>query len=127
MMRDYQYHGYTPRQGDIITVNLDPQVGREIKKRRPVVVVSSDGYNAKTGFVQACPITHIIRKRAGFFSMNTRHVTGQVNAIQLRSLDFISERRAIKKVDELDPETFGKVAQFIRFIFDFDQVIDFGE
>jgi mRNA interferase MazF len=59
--------------------------------------------------------------------MNTRHVTGQVNAIQLRSLDFISERRAIKKVDELDPETFGKVAQFIRFIFDFDQVIDFGE
>jgi mRNA interferase MazF len=31
-----------PRRGDIWYVDLDPTVGAEIKKRRPVVVISSD-------------------------------------------------------------------------------------
>jgi mRNA interferase MazF len=36
----------SPRQGEIWYVNLDPTVGVEIKKARPVVVISSDALNS---------------------------------------------------------------------------------
>ena len=32
----------SPRRGDVWRVNLDPTIGAEIRKTRPVVVVSSD-------------------------------------------------------------------------------------
>jgi mRNA interferase MazF len=36
----------SPKQGEIWYVNLEPTVGVEIKKARPVVVVSSDALNS---------------------------------------------------------------------------------
>jgi mRNA interferase MazF len=36
----------SPRQGEIWYVNLEPTVGVEIKKARPVVVISSDAINS---------------------------------------------------------------------------------
>ncbi|WP_225425034.1 type II toxin-antitoxin system PemK/MazF family toxin [Lentilactobacillus parafarraginis] len=62
MSRD-SYRGYTPEQGDIVYVTFDPQSGREIKKRRPALVVSATPYNRATGFVQICPIISTIRHR----------------------------------------------------------------
>lgn len=37
-----QARGHRPRRGEVWTVPLDPTVGSEIQKTRPVVVVSSD-------------------------------------------------------------------------------------
>lgn len=34
-----------PRRGEIWWVNLEPTVGSEIRKKRPVVVISSDAIN----------------------------------------------------------------------------------
>ena len=34
----------TPARGDVWVVNLDPTIGAEIKKPRPAVIVSSDGF-----------------------------------------------------------------------------------
>lgn len=122
------YRGYTPEQGDIVYVTFDPQSDREIKKRRPALVVSATPYNRATGFVQICPITSTIRHRPGFFTLtDQKAVSGQVNAIQLRSVDFLSSHKNIVKVEAIDPRTFGEIAQFIRFIFDFDQILDFGD
>ena len=28
----FQIHGYTPQRGDIVAINFDPSIGREIKK-----------------------------------------------------------------------------------------------
>jgi len=38
-----------PRQGEIWLASLDPTVGDEIQKRRPVLVVSRDEVNARSG------------------------------------------------------------------------------
>jgi len=53
---------YKARQGDIITLNLNPQAGREQNGRRPALVVSSDEHNDTTnGNVMVCPITNTKR------------------------------------------------------------------
>jgi mRNA interferase MazF len=35
-----------PKRGEIWQVNLDPTIGQEIEKKRPVIVISSDIYNS---------------------------------------------------------------------------------
>jgi len=45
------------RRGGIYLAALDPVVGREISKTRPVVVVSNDKNNEFSGTVTILPIT----------------------------------------------------------------------
>lgn len=48
---------YTPKQGDVIFVDFNPQKGHEQKGVRPALVVSSALFNEKTGLALVCPIT----------------------------------------------------------------------
>lgn len=50
-----------PKQFDIFWVNLDPTIGREMKKTRPCVIVSPDELNDNLGTVLVAPLTHTIR------------------------------------------------------------------
>ena len=45
------------RRGDLFWANLDPTIGVEIKKRRPVVVVSNNAINQYSQLVIIVPIT----------------------------------------------------------------------
>ena len=38
-----------PKYGDIIVIDFDPQIGVEMKKRRPAIVVSADEFQKRTG------------------------------------------------------------------------------
>lgn len=73
------------KQGDIIYVDFEPAKGSEIKKRRPVVVVSRDEYSRGTNLMIVCPITSTIKKAPYLVSIkqsflkegskiNTKHV-----------------------------------------------------
>ena len=50
------------QQFDIIWVNLDPTVGKEIKKTRPCVVVSPDELNDNLDTLIVVPLTRTIKK-----------------------------------------------------------------
>jgi mRNA interferase MazF len=55
------------RRGDIRIVNLDPVVGSEAAKRRPVVIVSNDGANTtaarlERGVVTVVPVTSNVQR-----------------------------------------------------------------
>lgn len=52
---------YTPEQGDIITLEFDPQAGHEQKGRRPAIVVSNNTFNNFTKIAMVCPITNTNR------------------------------------------------------------------
>jgi mRNA interferase MazF len=45
------------RRGDVVWANLDPTVGVEIQKTRPVIVVSNDEINAHSRLVVVVPLT----------------------------------------------------------------------
>ncbi|EMC26773.1 transcriptional regulator [Streptococcus mutans ST1] len=49
---------YIPQKQDLVWLDFDPSAGREIQKRRPALVISSQAYARQTGFVAVCPITH---------------------------------------------------------------------
>jgi mRNA interferase MazF len=80
---------FVPAAGDIITLNFDPQAGKEMMKRRPALVVSPKEFNAKMGFAWVCPITSTPSRHAFHFSLPVGlGFQGTVVVEQLRSLDF---------------------------------------
>ena len=45
------------RRGDVVGANLDPTIGVEIKKTRPVIVVSNDSINQLSQLVVVVSLT----------------------------------------------------------------------
>lgn len=52
-----QHYAISPKRGDIWLVDLGVNVGAEMNKERPCVVVSYDEYNDKSGLTTIIPIT----------------------------------------------------------------------
>jgi mRNA interferase MazF len=52
---------YIPSRGDIAWLDLDPTLGREQQKRRPVLILSPAKYHIKTSLALIVPITSQIK------------------------------------------------------------------
>lgn len=120
----YDINGYTPKQGDIVWINFNPSAGREIRKKRPALVISSDAYNASTGFIQVCPITSTKQIRRGFIKLSDEHNTkGIINAMQIKGFDFLSKERAVTYIERATAAELGMTAQIVSSIFSFDDLM----
>jgi len=49
---------WAPERGDIIWINHNPSVGREIPDQYPMLVTSTQAFNRKTGIVIGFAMTH---------------------------------------------------------------------
>jgi mRNA interferase MazF len=108
---------YTPEQGDIITLEFDPQAGHEQKGRRPALVVSNATFNNFTGIAIVCPITNTNRGFPLHISLDDRTTTnGVVMCEQVKSLD-ISARNAVfkeKAPDDIVDEVLDVIIGFVE-------------
>ena len=92
------------RRGDIFVAALDPAVGREISKTRPVLIVSNDQNNRFSATVTILPITSGSLKRIYPFEVLLPAGTGnlpkdsKVKADQIRTLD---KTRLMKQIGSL--------------------------
>ena len=80
---------YIPDRGDVVWVDLNPQMGHEQSGRRPGLVISPLSYNAKVGLAILCPLTS---QAKGYpFEIKIPEglpVQGVVLADQIKSLDW---------------------------------------
>ncbi|EMC00728.1 type II toxin-antitoxin system PemK/MazF family toxin [Streptococcus mutans] len=110
---------YIPQKQDLVWLDFDLSADREIQKRRPALVISSQAYARQTGFVAVCPITHGQEKlEAQNLLVDLSHPTidGFVNPFQLHTFDY--RARNIQKIGQLDTEAFQKVVQLYQYIFE---------
>jgi mRNA interferase MazF len=93
------------KRGDIFLAALDPVMGREISKTRPVVVVSNDKNNEFSGTMTILPITSKNTQAAYPFEvfLPRGHANlpkdSKIKADQIRTLD---KSRLIKQLGALD-------------------------
>ena len=94
-------------RGDIYLAALDPVVGREIAKTRPVIVVSNNINNMYAGTVTVLPITSKKLKKTYPFELllpkGTRNLPqdSKAKADQIRTLD---KTRLVKHIGKLKKE-----------------------
>ncbi len=108
------------KRGEIWLVNLDPVLGAEIRKTRPVVIVNSDT-------IGVLPIRLIapITEWKDYFAGNVWHVKLEPNAtngltkpsvvdtLQLRGID---TQRFVRKLGEVSPQTMRTIVVAIAAV-----------
>lgn len=90
---------------------LDPTVGREIAKTRPVVVVSLDVLNRVLDTVVVCPFT--TKLHPGWRSRLPVKCDGKPAEIAVDQIRTISTQRLLRKVDAINPTAAEKLRQLI--------------
>jgi len=76
------------KQGNIIWLDFDPQIGHERKGRRPALVVSNDTFNNFSKLAIVCPITNVDKSHPFHVKINDKtKTTGVILCDQVRTLD----------------------------------------
>ena len=102
----------TIKRGEIHLASLDPTIGREISKTRPVVIVSNNVNNQFSGAITVLPITSKNLKKIYPFEVKLLKGAGnlpkvsKVRADQIRTLD---KRRIIKRIGILSDESMVSI------------------
>jgi mRNA interferase MazF len=99
---------------DVFLVNLDPTLGKEIKKTRPALIISPDEMNAHISTVIIAPMTTKGRPYPSRVSCNFQRKDGQIILDQIRTVDKL---RLVKKLGRLDKNTSSKVLSVLQEIF----------
>ena len=83
------------KRGDIYFANLDPTVGSEIKKKRPVLIVSNNANNKLSTTVTIVPITSNTKKVYPFEVLLETQNTGlqKLSKAQCHQIRTISKLR----------------------------------
>lgn len=100
-----------PRRYDIYIANLDPTVGSEIRKTRPVVIVSQNEMNQFLNTVVVCPLTTTLHIR--WRSRLQVRCAGQNAEIAIDQIRTISKRRLRRRIDSLSSEDAARLRQII--------------
>ena len=76
------------KQGNIILVDFDPQLGHEQKGRRPALVISNDLFNKFSEMAIVCPITNTGKNHPLHVKLNTETKTkGVILCDQIKTMD----------------------------------------
>src|SRR5439155_3935128 len=95
-----------PVRGSVYLVQLDPSIGREIRKTRPAVVISNDHMNELAATVLVMPITAgqydyyhwiALKPPEGGLTKASSIVTEQIRAVD--------KRRLRRRLGAVRPET----------------------
>ena len=98
---------YTPKRGDVVWLEFDPQKGREIQKTRPALTISPYSYNLKTGLGLFMPITSQIKGYPFEIIIDYEEIHGAVLCDHIRSLDW--KARKAKFILHLPTSIFDEV------------------
>ena len=99
---------------DIYYVNLDPTIGREIKKTRPCVIISPNEMNYNIATVIIAPLTSRLRNYPNQVLCKVEGKQGQIVLDQIRTVDKI---RFIKRIGTLNIITRTKVLNVLKEMF----------
>jgi mRNA interferase MazF len=93
-------------QYQVFLVNLNPTIGREIKKTRPCLVVSPNEMNKYIGTVIIAPMTTKSHDYPSRVPVTFQDKQAWIVLDQIRTVD---KRRLVKRIGKIDVRTIARV------------------
>lgn len=110
------------RQFEIWLADLNPRIGTEPGKKRPVLVVQSDILNKLNHpSTLICPLTTNVQLEADILRVHVDHNTSfldKASDIMIDQIRAIDNKRLIEKIGQLSQKQAKKVKTNIDIVFD---------
>ncbi|MEA4845818.1 MAG: type II toxin-antitoxin system PemK/MazF family toxin [Clostridiaceae bacterium] len=106
---------YVPKQGDIIWITLDPQLGHEQKGRRPGLVISNDYFTKMTGLIVLCPITKTDNGFPLHLKLSGYNTYGFIMVEHVKSMDY--NERDVEYIEALHQDDLIEVLSVLNACF----------
>ncbi len=122
LKQQHQMDWMKMKRGEIYFANLDPTVGSEIKKKRPVLIVSNNANNKAASTVTIVPITSNTSKVYPFEVMLETKDSGlqKISKAQCHQIRTISKIRIAGKAAGLaSKEIMSKINTALKLHLDF--------
>jgi mRNA interferase MazF len=112
------------KAGEIYWVNLDPTIGNEIKKRRPVVVLNG-GHDKHLKLAIVFPVTawsSYLKKNPFFVSLepNTKNGLKKKSVVDCFQIRAVSHNRFVEKIGEISKDEINQIKESITLILDIE-------
>ena len=109
-----------PKNGEIFIADLNPSFGREIHKKRPVLIISNNVLNQVLPTVIVIPFSSIIPQFIGpdIVKINKQKGLNKQSTIIVNQLRSIDKERLVKKVGKLSKTNSQEVEEAIKIVLD---------
>lgn len=112
------------KQFEIWIADLNPQIGSEPGKTRPVLVLQTNLLNkAQHPSTIICPITSKVKIEANILRVHIKKSEANLNIdsdIMIDQIRAIDNKRFVKKIGEIPENIFNKVKENISIVLDLD-------
>ncbi len=108
---------------EVWLANLDPSIGTETGKTRPVLIVQTDILNKIHPSTLICPITTNVKSESQILRVHLKKGMAKVKEncdVMIDQLRAIDNRRLIKKIGDLPKELSEKVKENIKIVLDLE-------
>jgi len=111
------------KQFEIWIADLNPRIGTEAGKIRPVIVVQTDLLNKEHPSTIVCPITTNVNPDSEILRVHLKKSKFGIKEecdIMIDQVRAIDNKRLVKKVGTVDSDTADKVRENLKIILDLD-------
>jgi mRNA interferase MazF len=111
------------KQFEIWIADLNPRMGTETGKIRPVIIVQTDLLNKEHPSTVICPITTNVKPDSEILRVHLKKPKFGLKEdcdIMIDQVRAIDNKRLIKKVGEVDSDTANKVRENLKIVLDME-------
>ena len=111
--------GWVPDRRDIIWIDCDPQIGREMRDRHPMLVLSPRPFNDRTSLVIGLPMTTSSSNASNPFAIRFDGAKGVVSYVltqQPKSFDWRARKAKPHEWKQLPVGTFDEACALLNQI-----------
>jgi mRNA interferase MazF len=109
------------KQFEIWIADLNPRLGTEAGKIRPVIIVQTDLLNKEHPSTIVCPITTNVKPNSEILRVHLRKFKFGLKEdcdIMIDQVRAIDNKRLVKKVGEVDSDTTDKIRENLKIVLD---------
>ena len=111
------------KQFEIWIADLNPRIGTEAGKIRPVIIVQTDLLNKEHPSIIVCPITTNVKLDSEILRVHLKKSKvglKEESDIMIDQVRAIDNKRLLKKVGEVDSDIADKVRENLKIVLDLD-------